>query len=146
MTSSKSLRRKRGRGAVHLGVSAHPVVDARLERLSGFEIKPRFGGDVALFDEHVVWLAVLWLSGQELAALDDQDVQAGVPQGPGESTAAHTGANDHHICGQHFLIGIDKRALTERWWLSHDHAGTLGWVSNSSASVRLGIAARSPRR
>src|SRR5215216_6085758 len=82
----------------------------------------------------------------ELAALDDQDVQAGVPQGPGESTAAHTGANDHHICGQHFLIGIDKRALTERWWLSHDHAGTLGWVSNSSASVRLGIAARSPRR
>src|SRR3954470_1804659 len=35
-------------GAVHLGVPAHPVVDARLEELSGVGVIPGLRGDIAL--------------------------------------------------------------------------------------------------
>src|SRR4030095_3672760 len=64
--------------AVHLGVPAHPVVDPGLERPSRLGVKPRLRGDVALFDEDMVGLAVLGLSGQEMATFDDPNGQAAV--------------------------------------------------------------------
>jgi len=96
--------------AVHLGIPPDPVVGARLEWLPGSGVVPGLRRDVALLDEHVVGLAVLRLPGQELAALDDQYVQAGVFQCPGEGSATHTGADDHHICSQPVLISGDQRA------------------------------------
>jgi hypothetical protein len=48
-------------GPVHLGVTADPVVDARLERLPGLGVIPGLGSDIALLDEDVVGLAVLGL-------------------------------------------------------------------------------------
>ena len=77
-------------GPVHLGVPAHPVVDAWLERLPGLPVIPGLGGDVALLDEHMVRLAVLRLPRQELAAFNDQHVQSGVLERPGQGAAAHT--------------------------------------------------------
>jgi hypothetical protein len=76
-------------GAVHLGVPADPVVDAWLERLASRSVVPGLGGDVALLDEHLVRLTVLRLAGQELAAFNDQHVQPGVLQRPGQGAAAH---------------------------------------------------------
>ena len=85
-------------GAVELGVAAHPVVDAGLERLAVAAVEPRLGGRVALADEHFRGLGVLRLSRQEPTPLDDQDVEAD-PSAPTRASAAHAGTDDHHIGG-----------------------------------------------
>src|SRR5688572_15476436 len=136
-------------GAIHLGIAPDPVVDPWLERLPGLGVIPGLGGDVALLEEHMVRLAVLRLPGQELAALDNQHIQAGVLQRPSESAAPHAGADDHDIRGQRVLIGVDERTVAERrrWWsLIHIEFSAAVELSKASTSLRSGIAARSPRR
>src|SRR5215204_858473 len=98
--------------AIHLGVPAHPVVDARLERLPGLRVIPGLGGDIALLDEHVVRLAVLRFPRHELATLDDQHIHAGVLECPGKGAATHAGADDHDISGYRVLINCDKSAFS----------------------------------
>ena len=83
-------------GAIHLGVAADVVVQARMERLALGAV-PGLGGLVLAIDEHRLAAPVLLLARQIVAALDQQDAPAGGRQAMGERCAAGAGADDNKV-------------------------------------------------
>src|SRR6516164_3073446 len=70
-------------GAIHLGVAADPVMDARLERLAVL-VMPGLARLVAVLGEHGFRAPVFPLARQVIAAFEDQDALAR----PGQAIAS----------------------------------------------------------
>ena len=82
--------------AVQLGGPAHEVVDLRLERLA-VTVVPGVLGDVLPVDEHRARIPVVHLPGQEVPALQQQDVLAGAGEGVRERPSPGPGPDDDHV-------------------------------------------------
>src|SRR5215831_5858574 len=82
-------------GAVHLGIAADPVMDARLERLAVL-VMPGLARLVAVLGEHGLRTPVFPLARQVIAAFEDQDALARRGELMGER-AAGAAADDDHV-------------------------------------------------
>src|SRR6516164_898016 len=83
-------------GAVHLGVAADPVMDARVERLAVL-VMPGLTRLVAVLGEHGVRTPVFSLARQVIAAFEDQDALARWGEPVGERAAAGAAADDDYV-------------------------------------------------
>ena len=88
------------RGSVELGRSADEVVDLRLERLV-LLVVPGVLGDVAVVDEDVVCRPVRRLTGQPVAALEEEDSLAGGGEVARERPSSRAGADDDDVVRVH---------------------------------------------
>ena len=91
-----ALTQAEQRGAVHLGVAAHPVPGAGMQRLAVL-VLPHLGGVVAVLQEHLRGAPVLLLARQESAALQDQDALAGLGQTMRDGAATRAGSDDDEV-------------------------------------------------
>ena len=87
------------RRAVELRGAADEVVHLRLERLGRVRVVPGVRRDVAVVDEHVVHVPVLWLAREPVAALEQQDALARWGEVPDERAAAGAAADHDHVVG-----------------------------------------------
>src|SRR6516162_10487859 len=83
-------------GAVHLGIAADPVMDARLERLAVL-VMPSLARLVAVLGEHGLRAPVFPLARQVIAAFEDQDALARRGQAVSKRAAAGAAADDDHV-------------------------------------------------
>ena len=82
--------------AVHFGLAAHEIRLLRVELLAVF-ILPGFLGVIAVVEEDRGGIPVELFLRQEGAALQDQDLLAGLGEVQGERSAARSGADDNRV-------------------------------------------------
>ena len=90
-------------GAVDLGVTAHKVVDARMEELAVLVV-PCFVRFVAPLVKHNARLPVLRLLRQIIAALDQQYAHSAIGQRVCQRTATCARANNNQIIIVHMSL------------------------------------------
>src|SRR5215472_17485207 len=83
-------------GAIQLGRSADEVVDLRLEGLA-VGIEPRVLGDVPALREHRPGIPVVRFPGQEVPALEEENLLARSGEGVRERPSPGTRPNDDHV-------------------------------------------------
>src|SRR5262249_26202971 len=99
--------------AVHLGVAAHPIMNAGMEGTAVLVV-PGLLGLVALLAEYRFGIPVLPLARKIAAALEDQDALAGRGEAIGEGVAAGAAAEDDHVIAVVAHWEPPRRAKSQR--------------------------------